>query len=171
MGNPPYSLSLILPLIDKVIPVHYSIHQHSTILKTGPAFLPTPYRRRSQCPLKITIIYTSVEHTRTVLEGDRYLLGEANLLRLIARMFSNSLYESSGDVNRIDEVLDRLAVTDGKHSCTKLLTMFLEKTKFLAGNELSLADLLGLSLMKSHNIEVPVVKERQKRCKLQGFNL
>jgi len=171
VGNPPYSLSLILPLIDKVIPVHYSIHQHSSILKTGPAFLPTPYRRRSQCPLKITIIYTSVEYTRTVLEGDRYLLGEANLLRLIARMFSNSLYESSGDVNRIDEVLDRLAVTDGKHSCTKLLTMFLEKTKFLAGNELSLADLLGLSLMKSHNIEVPVVKEWQKRCKLQGFNL
>jgi len=92
-------------------------------------------------------------------------------LRYIARMFPNTLYESSDMLNQIDAVLDSLASTDGKHGNTKLVAAALEKNKFLAGERLSLADLLGLSVVKAYNIVTPQVKEWQGRCRKEGFYL
>jgi len=171
VAQPPFSLTLITPLLSKQTPVFTSTHSHSSVDKAGPSVLPTTTLNRSQCPLKLTLIYSAVDQTKLVLSSTKSILGEANLLRYIARMFPNTLYESSDMINQIDAVLDSLASTDGKHGNTKLVTAALEKSKFLAGERLSLADLLGLSVVKAHNIVTPQVKEWQKRCKGEGFYL
>jgi len=169
--QPPFSLTLITPLLSKHTPVFTSTHNHSSVDKNGPSVLPTTTLRRSQCPLKLTLIYSAVDQTKLVLSSTKSILGEANLLRYIARMFPNTLYESSDMLNQIDAVLDSLASTDGKHGNTKLVTAALEKNKFLAGERLSLADLLGLSVVKAYNIVTPQVKEWQGRCRKEGFYL
>eukprot|EP00092_Neocalanus_flemingeri_P038732 GFUD01042174.1.p1 GENE.GFUD01042174.1~~GFUD01042174.1.p1 ORF type:complete len:752 (-),score=236.91 GFUD01042174.1:30-2204(-) len=169
--QPPYSLTLLTPLLSKHTPVFTSTHTHSSVDQKCPTIFPPTALNRSQCPLKLTLIFSSVDQTKLVLSSTKSILGEANLLRYLARIFPNTLYESSELVNKIDSVLDSLACTDGKHSNTKLVTAALEKNKFLAGEQLSLADLLGLSVVKVHNIVTPQVKEWQARCSKEGFNL
>ena len=169
VSRPPYALALITPLLSSHTPVFTTTHQHSSVDAKGPTILQTTSATRSQCPLKLTLIYTAVDETKLVLSSNKYIQGEANLLRYIARMFPNNLYESSDLLNQIDAVLDSLASAEGKHGYTKLVTTFLEKNKFLAGQVVSLADLLGLSVVKMNNIATPLVKEWQKRCKAEGF--
>jgi len=169
--QPPYSLSLIIPLLSNHTPVFTTTHQHSSIDTRGPSILPTTNLSRSKCPLKLTLIYAAVDQTKLVLGSNKHILGEANLLRYIARIFPNNFYESSNLLDKIDSVLDSLASADGKHSYTKIVGAALEKTKFLAGEKVSLADLLGLSVVKMSNIATPQVKEWQKRCKAEGFYL
>jgi len=169
--QPPYSLALIIPLLASHTPVFTTTHQHSSVDSRGPTILPTSSASRSQCPLKITLIYSAVDETKLVLSSNKHILGEANLLRYIARIFPNNLYESSDLLNQIDAVLDSLASSEGKHGYTKLVTASLEKNKFLAGQQVSIADLLGLSVVKTNNITTPQVKEWQKRCKTEGFYL
>jgi len=151
--------------------VFTSTHQHSSVDTVGPPVLPNTTLNRSQCSLKLTLIYTAVDQTQLVFSSTKIILGEANLLRYIARIFPNSLYEESDMLSQIDSVLDSLASTDGKHGFTKLITAALERNKFLAGQMVSLADLLGLSMVKVHNISTPQIKEWQGRCKAEGFYL
>ena len=101
--------------------------------------LPPTTLTRSQCPLKLTLIYSSVDQTKLVLSSTKSIIGEANLLRYMKRLFPNALYETSNMLNQIDAVLDSPPTTEGKHGNTKLMTAALEKNKFLAGNKLSLA--------------------------------
>jgi len=168
---PPYSLAMLVPLLARHTKVFTSTHQHSSVDTVGPPVLPNTTLNRSQCSLKLTLIYTAVDQTQLVFSSTKIILGEANLLRYIARIFPNSLYEESDMLSQIDSVLDSLASTDGKHGFTKLITAALERNKFLAGQMVSLADLLGLSMVKVHNISTPQIKEWQGRCKAEGFYL
>jgi len=169
--QPPFSLSIITPLLSKHTPVFTTTHTHSSVTQKCPAVLPPSSLNRSQCPIKLTVIFSSVDQTKLVFSATKCIIGEANILRYIARMFPNTLYESSDMVNRIDSVLDTLASTDGKHANTKFITAALDKNNFLAGKGVSLADLLGLSVVRVHTIATPQVKEWQARCKKEGFYL
>ena len=171
VAQPPYSLTLLIPLLSKHTPVFTTTHTHSSVNQKCPLILPSTSLNRSQCPVKLTLIYSAVDQTKLVLSSTKSILGEVNLLRYLARLFPNTLYESSELINQIDSVLDSLATTEGKHGNTKLMAAALEKNKFLAGEQLSLADLLGLSVVKVLNIATPQVKEWQARCKKEGFYL
>jgi len=171
VSQPPYSLGLLLPLLAKQSPVFTTTHAHSSIKEKCPSILPNATLNRSQCPYKLALIFSSVDQTKLALGSNKFIIGEANLLRYIARIFPNRLYESSDFVNQIDGVLDSLASTETKHGFTKLIASALESNKFLAGDQLTLADLLGLSVVKVYDIVTPQVKQWQTRCKNEGFSL
>jgi len=61
-------------------------------------------------------------------------------------------------------VLDALSVADSKHAVTKLLAAYLEKQPFLAGEKVSIADYLGLSVVRTYNISTPSVVNWTKRA-------
>merc|ERR1711892_239178 len=69
--QPPFSLTLITPLLSKQTPVFTSTHNHSSVDKTGPSVLPTTTLNRSQCPLKLTLIYSAVDQTKLVLSSTK----------------------------------------------------------------------------------------------------
>ena len=112
----------------------------------------------------MTIIYKDVEQTTLIITPGKQIQSEANLLRYLARSFPNSLYEDNSLVHKIDEVLDALAVADSKHAVTKLLATYLENQPFLAGEKLSIADYLGLSVARTYNISTPSVHSWTKRA-------
>ena len=167
-SQPPLSLELLLPLLSSHCPVHVTTHLHSSLPPSTspvPAFVVnTDKLSRSQAQVKITLIYKAVEQTTLILSPGSQLRGEANILRYLARIFPNDLYENSEQVHKIDEVLDALSVSESKHAVTKLLGTYLEEQNFLAGEKLSIADYLGVSLARTHNISTPTVRKWIKRC-------
>jgi len=170
--TPPHSLSILLPILTRKFgPVYTTTHIHSSIEKSpGKSILPPCKIERSEAKLKITLIYTSTPQSKLML-GRTGILGEANILRYIARMVPGlaSYYESSSDLATIDSVLDCLAVQDSKHQVTKMLTPLLENGKFVAGCNPSIADLLAASLVISYKIDTPAVQAWRGRMKASGF--
>ena len=112
-----------------------------------------------------------METTKLVLGPHKYIVGEANICRFISRIFPNDLYESSVNVDQVDQLLDSFTISEGKHPNTKLLTASLEGKGFLAGPNFTLADIMGLSAVKTFNIETPQIKEWKVRCKKIGYHL
>ena len=56
-----------------------------------------------------------VPQTRTILSPTSSILGEVNLLRYLARLSANQLYENnSKHINKIDQILDGFAVNQVK---------------------------------------------------------
>ena len=109
-SQPPHSLSLILPHLTSCF---VSTHIHSSVTSvTKPSLiLNTVNKSRSECDLKITLIYMDVPQTRTILSPTRSILGEVNLMRYLARLSANQLYEdNSKHINKIDQILDGFAV-------------------------------------------------------------
>ena len=163
-SRPPLSLEYLLPLLSS--PLHLTTHLHSSLSSCqAPALvLNTPNMSRAQAKLRLSLIYKDVDQTTLLVSPGRQIRGEANLLRYLARIFPNNLYENSDLVTKIDEVLDSLSVADSKHAVTKLLGTYLESGKFLAGDKLTIADYLGLSLARSYNVSTPNITKWIKRC-------
>ena len=109
-SQPPHCLSLILPHLTSC---YVSTHIHSSVTNnTKPSLiLNTVNKSRSDCDLKITLIYMDVPQTRTILSPTRSILGEVNLMRYLARLSANQLYEDNRKhLHKIDQVLDGFAV-------------------------------------------------------------
>merc|ERR1711862_1024005 len=182
VSQPPYSLALLLPSLTSSGPCYVSTHIHSSASNSKPSLiLNTPTLSRKDCPIKITLIYKDISEVTTILSPTKKLLGEVSLARYLARIASGHLYEDHPDLNSIDEVLDQLSVSLGsKHAATKLLGSVLDqgeseggriKRPFLAGNQLSLADLLGLGVTKNHNIATPSVNKWRDNCAKAGHKV
>ncbi len=72
------------------------------------------------------------------------------------------------------EVLDQLSVSlSSKHAATKLLGSVLEADRrpFLAGPEVTLADVLGLGVAKNYNITTPSVNKWRENCARAGLKI
>ena len=166
VSRPPLSLEYVLPLLSQHCPLYISTHLHSSVSSSSPAALSlkTPSVGRSEARLRMTIIYTEVQQTTLIVTPGKQIQSEANLLRYLARSFPNSLYEESGLLHKIDQVLDSLATADSKHAVTKLLAAQLENQPFLAGEKLSIADYLGVSLARTYNISTPNIVKWINRC-------
>ena len=149
---------------------------HSSASNSKPSLiLNTPTLSRKDCPVKITLIYKDIPEVTTILTPTKKLLGEISLARYLARLAAGQLYEDhpSADLNKIDEVLDQLAVSlSSKHAATKLLGSLLEADRpFLAGDQVTLADILGLGVAKSHNIATPSVNKWRENCARAGHKI
>ena len=60
----------------------------------------------------------------------------------------------------------------GKHNNTKYLGSSVESSdQFLAGDKISLADLVGLGVAKTWNISTPGVNKWRQRCSKLGYEL
>merc|ERR1719193_2609534 len=100
------------------------------------------------------------------------LKGEENVLRYITRMLDTKtdcrLYETLGlqRTADIDNILDRLS-DSSKHNVTSLVSGLVAKQSFLVGEELTLADLLGLSLCTQQKISSPAIQNWAKRLRNQ----
>ena len=181
-SQPPHSLALLLPSLTSSGPCYVSTHIHSSASNSKPSLiLNTPTLSRKDCPIKITLIYKDISEVTTILSPTKKLLGEVSLARYLARLAAGHLYEDHPDLNSIDEVLDQLSVIhSSKHAATKLLGSVLDqgeseggrnKRPFLAGNQLSLADLLGLGVAKNHNIATPSVNKWRENCARAGHKV
>ena len=175
-SQPPHSLAFLLPFLSSTGPCYVSTHIHSSASNSKPTLiLNTPTLSRKDCPIKITLIYKDIPEVTTILTPTKKLLGEVSLARYLARLTAGQLYEDhpSADLNRIDEVLDQLSVSlSSKHAATKLLGSLLEADRpFLAGDQLTLADTLGLSVAKSHNIATPSVNKWKENCARAGHKI
>ena len=181
-SQPPHSLALLLPFLTSSGPCYVSTHIHSSASNIKPSLvLNTPTLSRKDCPIKITLIYKDTPEVTTILTPTKKLLGEVSLARYLARLAAGHLYEDHPDLSSIDEVMDQLSVSLGsKHAATKLLGSVLDqgeseggrnKRSFLAGNQLSLADILGLSVAKNHNITTPSVNKWRENCARAGHKI
>ena len=176
---PPYSLALLLPSLSSSGPCYVSTHIHSSASSSNSKpslILNTPTLSRKDCPIKITLIYKDIPEVTTILTPTKSLLGEASLARYLARLAAGQLYEDhpSADLNKIDEILDQLSVSlSSKHAATKLLGSVLEADRrpFLAGAEVTLADVLGLGVAKCHNIATPSVNKWRESCAREGLKI
>merc|ERR1712037_1093258 len=158
--------------------VFTSHHCHSSInstnLNAAKKLFPACKVERNKAKLKLTVIQTDTTSLRLALGTGGGVLGEANLLRYIARLLPclSPLYENHSAVNAVDSALDTLASAVGKHQATKALTTLVDGCpSFLAGSSPSIADLLALSLAGSNKIETPALKAWKKRLSEAGFSL
>ena len=86
-SQPPLALALLLPLLSSSAPCYISTHVHSSVASSKPSLvLNTPHLSRSQCGLRITLIYSDVSDTATILSPATTVLGEVTLLRHLARL-------------------------------------------------------------------------------------
>ena len=86
-SQPPLALALLLPLLSSSAPCYISTHVHSSVASSAPSLvLNTPHLSRSQCGLRITLIYSDVSDTATILSPATTVLGEVTLLRHLARL-------------------------------------------------------------------------------------
>jgi len=170
--TPLHALKLMIPLLSASSPCYVSTHVHSSVAgaSTTPAFeINTERLSRSNCPLKMTIIYKDVDCTTTIIAPGRKIFGEVNLMRYLARIALNNMYENHKNLSTIDQVLDEFSISTTKHSVTKILGCSLDSSPFLAGDSFSLADIMGLGLARCHNIKTPSVSKWINRCKELGY--
>ena len=95
-SQPPLALALLLPLLSSSSPCYISTHVHSSVASSAPSLvLNTPHLSRSQCGLRLTLIYKDVSDTATILSPATTVLGEVTLLRHLARLAPEAghLYE------------------------------------------------------------------------------
>ena len=171
VSKPPYCLQLLTALCPEAL-VFFSTHLHSSVSSSSRSLvLNTHDKSRTECSLKITLIYKDIKQLTTFITPSKGVQGEVTLLRYLARLYRSELYEDSGHVAAIDEMLDSLGAAEGKHAVTKLLGCALDKTEWLAGDKFSLADVAGLSLAHGHNIATPSVTKWIKRCQQKGYSL
>ena len=85
-SQPPLALALLLPLLSSSAPCYISTHVHSSVTSAPSLVLNTPHLSRSQCGLRITLIYSDVSDTATILSPATTVLGEVTLLRPLARL-------------------------------------------------------------------------------------
>ena len=95
-SQPPLALALLLPLLSSSSPCYISTHVHSSVTSAPSLVLNTPHLSRSQCGLRLTLIYKDVSDTATILSPATTVLGEVTLLRHLARLAPEAghLYEN-----------------------------------------------------------------------------
>jgi len=170
-SRPPFSVDAMLKLVCKSFSVSTSTHTHSSVEKPGSYQLPVSDVTRSGADLRLTLIYTNVDNTSLLCRGTE-VKGEENVLRYITRMLDTRtdcrLYETLGlqRTADIDNILDRLS-DSSKHNVTSLVSGLVAKQSFLVGEELTLADLLGLSLCTQQKISSPAIQNWAKRLRNQ----
>jgi len=155
--KPPYSLQLLLGALKRRFGVAVSTHSHSSVKKLGSVVLQEDVVSRTSADLRITLIYSNVEKM-TCTVGTSQIQGEENLLRYLCRFLDacdkpSKLYEDLDNITtaQIDAILDRLC-DSSKHNISTLIPGIFNKSSFIAGMELTLADLLAYSLCKQHNV-------------------
>merc|ERR1711976_223536 len=80
--SPPWSLAMVLPLLSATSPTFISTHVHSSVTSKPSLVLNTDCSR-SQCPVKLTLIYKDVKRTSTIIAPGKIIFGESNLMRLL----------------------------------------------------------------------------------------
>merc|ERR1719270_3156343 len=176
-SSPPMSLAALLPKIRKEVgEVFTSQHCHSSLTgnnlnaAANKLFPAGSSVDRKSSKLKLTLIHTDTNTLKLAMGAGGGILGEANVLRYLARLLPclSPLYENHSAVNAVD----LLGSAVGKHQVTKALTSLVDNSpNFLAGTNPSIADLLALSLAVSNKIETPSLKAWTKRLSEAGFSL
>merc|ERR1712126_500994 len=108
-----------VPPASPLLPSPPHLHSSLSSCQAPALVLNTPNMSRAQAKLRLSLIYKDVDQTTLLVSPGRQIRGEANLLRYLARIFPNNLYENSDLLTKIDEVLDSLSVADSKHAVTK----------------------------------------------------
>lgn len=156
--KPPHSLQLLLGVLKSRFNVAASTHCHSSVKKSGSLILNEDVSR-SFADLKMTLIYSDVPKISLTV-GTTEIQGEENLLRYFSRLLdtcagpsTTRLYDNldSNNVAQIDAILDRLCDTS-KHNISTLIPGILNKSSYLAGQQITLADILAYSLCKQHSV-------------------
>jgi len=172
--KPLYSLALLVPALKKRFKLALSTHCHSSVKQPGPLILNEDSVGRSDADLKVALIYSNVQRS-TLIVGSTEIQGEENILRYFCRLMddvaASGLYDTL-DVNslaQVDTILDRLTDTS-KHNISTLIPGILNKSRFLAGNNLTLADILAYSLCKQNNVTNASIQAWSKKVETSVAN-
>jgi len=166
-SSPPLSLPVVCSLLSRAgLSVFTSCHTHSSVstpLATGLAtLLPPGQVARTAARVRITLIWSEVGRDCELMVSpltQTTIKGEVNLLRYLARLFPNILaYETNRKVQQVDSLLDSVAslvwaVPKARLPLLRSMTSGLTKGGYLAGSELTVADLALYSTLQTMGMD------------------
>lgn len=183
VSSPPYLLTVLYKYISSSLPCTHSLHVHSSATSTITDDLKRFFDglpNSSGAKLKLTLIWKSESvcpsatmvispHNQTPVEG------VANIARYICRQYCPALYEDLGPMaaSQIDSWLESVTgpmargSSKEKASVMRKLNSHLGSSKFLAGDHLSVGDIVSYCVLANLDGVKPAnnVKEWLKRLK------
>jgi len=182
---PPLSLPVVCSLLSEAgLSVHTSCHTHSSVsAPLSPSLatlLPPTQVARAVAQVRLTLIWSEVGRDCELMVSpltQSTIKGEANLLRYLARLFPTILaYENSPKIHQLDGLLDSAAslpwvLPKARQPLLRAMSGGLSGSAFLAGPDLTIADLALYSALKSMGMEKEIQPDLLKWFKAMDVKL